>query len=137
MIAAGGRNPERTSATGGLGPERWIVGLAGVWTIALALAVPRHDVVGWSDLLGGLAVAVAGAFLFRGTHRVRGTLAMILGAWLTVGSHLFAVHVGEGLASNNMIVGLAVTLVGFGLYGATDPDEPPERTEKGATPWTG
>lgn len=58
MTAADGRGPERASATGGLGPERWFVGLA-------------------------------------------------------------------------------VTLVGFGPYSATDADEASEPTEKGATPWTG
>jgi hypothetical protein len=100
-----------------MGLARWIVGAVGVWTLALAFLASGHRIVAWSDLLGGMAVLVAGTFLLHRRHRIRGGLAMFLGAWLATGSVLFQLHVGDGLVSNHVIVGLAIALVGFGPYG--------------------
>ncbi len=99
----------------GMCPERWVIGLFGAWTIAVAALAPMHQFVGWSDLLAGVAVTSAGISLVR-RRRVRGSLATLLGLWLTVGAFLVPLHLGHGLASNNIIVGLAILLVGFIPY---------------------
>lgn len=99
----------------GIGAARWVVGLLGAWTLALAIVVPGHRFVGWSDLLAGVTVAGAGAFLAR-RRKVRGGLAVFLGLWLAAGSLIVPLHLGSGLASNNIVVGLAIALVGFVPY---------------------
>lgn len=114
---SGGSEPRTRLRMGGLVLERWIVGLLGIWTLALAFLVPGHRVVAWSDLLAGLAVAVTGALMTRRGHGVRGFLAVILGVVLAVGSLLPGLHVGDGLAASGLVVGLAIALVGFGPYG--------------------
>ncbi len=112
-------NEKHEHTTDGQGPamcaERWVIGLLGAWTMAVAALSPMHLLVGWSDLLAGVAVTSAGVSLAR-RRRVRGGLAAILGLWLAAAALLVPLHLGGGLASNNVIVGLAILLVGFIPY---------------------
>jgi hypothetical protein len=53
---------------GGIVLERWIVGLLGIWTLALAFLVPGHRVVAWPGLLAGLAVGLTIALVGFGPY---------------------------------------------------------------------
>jgi hypothetical protein len=92
--------------------RRWITTLIGFWIALSAFLRFGADGYVWSDLLAGVIAIGAGVALIS-EWAWEGWTALILGAWMVAATFIPGLHVGSGMFWNNVLVGIAVALMGL------------------------
>jgi hypothetical protein len=92
--------------------RRWITTLIGFWIVLSAFLGFGAQGYAWNDLLAGAVAFVAGAALIK-EWAWEGWTVVILGAWMVIASFISGLHVGGGVYWNNLLVGVAVALIGL------------------------
>ena len=90
----------------------WIIGILGVWVVISALFILSPQVILWSNIICGIAIAFAG-FSFIDDKKEYGWIAGIFGVWIFISAFIPDLLTGPGLSLNGIISGVIVAIDGF------------------------
>lgn len=91
----------------------WIVGLVGVWMFIAPFVSLSTRATTWNDWIFGVVAALVG-FSMSADNVWQRPLAGLVGVWLFISGFIAALHVGGGLQSNDIVVGILLVIACFG-----------------------
>lgn len=89
-----------------------IVGLIGIWMVIAPFATMSSGGNAVNDWIVGIVAAILG-FSISAEHAWQRPLAGIVGIWLFISGFIASLHMGRGLQTNDIVMGILLIIAGF------------------------